>query len=109
MRIRGENENCIGITRDEAKPSCAQISKRNSSSVSFQAETPDSYKSSITAEVEQSLIYTDLLYSDRNKIIFLPDSASLLAGIFTTRKKLYQHSRQSGYRSYRITQRNVFF
>ena len=109
MRIRGENEYCIGITRDEAKQSCARVSRWTDSIDPHQEYRLSISKTSFTVMPNQSTGYPAFSNSDRTKNNFLSDTANSLAGMFTAGKNSHRQNRCSGIAAYRIAQRHVVF
>jgi len=109
MRVRGENEYCIGITRDEAKQSCARVSVWTIITVPYNDYRLTSFKTSSTVSPNRSPGYPAFLNSDRTKNNILSSNANTLAEMFTTRNNLHKQNRRSGIGSYRTAQRHVVF
>ena len=109
MRIRGENEYCIGITVNEVKHSCARVSRTTDSTDAHQLYRLSIFKTCSTDTANQSPGYPAFLNSFRTKNNFLSDTASTLAGMFTAGKNSHRQNRYSSIRAYRIAQRHVDF
>ena len=109
MRVRGENEYCIGITRDEAKQSCARVSVWTIITVPYNDYRLTSFKTSSTVSPNRSPGYPAFLNSDRTKNNFVSNNANTLAEMFTAGNKIQKQNRRLGIGRYRITQRNVVF
>ncbi len=109
MRIRDENEYCIGITRVEPKHSCARVSDWTNSTDPYQAYRLVSLKASTTVTSNQSPGYPACFNSDRTKNNILSNKANTLAEMFTTRNNLHKQNRRSGIGKYRIAQRHEVF
>ena len=109
MRIRDENEYCIGITRVEPKHSCARVSDWKNSTDPYQAYRLASLKASTTVTSNQSPGYSAFLNSDRTKNNFLSNNVNTLAGMFTAAKDIHKQNRRSSIGKYRIAQRHEFF
>ena len=109
MRIRGENEYCIGITVNEAKHSCARVSRTTDSTDAHQLYRLSIFKTSSTDTENQSPGHPAFFNSERTKNNFLSDTASTFAGMFTAGKNSHRQNRYSSIGAYRIAQRHVVF
>lgn len=90
MRLCGENEYSIAITRDEAKQSCMRVSEWANISAPYQAYWLSSSTLSSTVKVKQSSSDTSTSCSDRTNHNFLSDIANTLPDMFAAMKKVVQ-------------------
>ena len=109
MRLRGENEYSIAITRDEAKKSCMRVTECTKISAPNQACWLCSSTLSSTATVKQSSSDTSTSYFDRANHNFLSGITNTLQGMFAAMKEVVQASWLSAIGSYRVTQGYVVF
>ena len=111
MRLRGENEYCIAITRDEAKQSCMRVSEWAIISAPYQAYwlSSSTLFSTATATVKQSSSDISTSSSYRTNHNFLSGITNTLPDMFVAMKKVVQASWLSAIGSYRVTQGYVVF
>jgi hypothetical protein len=109
MRIRGENEYCIGITWDEPNQYCAPVYEWNTIKVPYQPCRLSPFKPSSTITPRQSSAYPACFNSDRIKNNSLANKANSLADIYTAAKKVQKQNRRSSIGTNTIAQRNVVF
>ena len=115
MRIRGENEYCNDIIRDEPNKFCVRVADWSNIAELYNDYWPATpLTSSLAASKASSTVtsslapgYPALSKSDRSSNNFLSDNANTLADFFIAGKKIEKHNRLSGSKSYRIAQRHV--
>jgi hypothetical protein len=87
MRIRDEDEYCIGITREE-NHCCARVSDWTDITGPYVAYRLISFKTSTAVTANQSPGYPAFLNSHRTRNNFFSDNANTLAEMFTAGKNI---------------------